>query len=226
MSFIFLVSTPIGNYKDITLRALEILQESDVIACEELKEARRLLSYYKINIEAKEIIEINEHSEKDNASLIVEKILSGKKCSLISDCGTPLFSDPGHYLLELCIQNGIEPVSLPGANSLLPAIIVSNMRIEKFYYYGWLSPKKEARYKELTKIKNIREVIVFLETPYRLKNLCESLLKFFSEKTKIVLAYNLTMSDEKIYRISLGELKVLIDKKNIKGEFVLLLDNR
>lgn len=226
MRVIYLVSTPIGNHLDITLRALEILKTSDVIACEELKEARRLLSKYEIDIKSKEIIEINEHSEKENSSIVVERILAGKKCSLISDCGTPLFSDPGHYLLDLCIANDIEPIAIPGANSLLPAIVCSNLKIEKFYYYGWLSAKREVREKQLKNLKSVKEVIILMDAPYRLKSLFESLLNFFGEDKIAVLAYNITMEDEKFYRTTLKELKKIIEESNLKGEYVLIIDNR
>ena len=141
---LFLVSTPIGNYDDITIRALNILRNVDFIICEEYKAARRMLAHYKIN---KELIALNEHNENDVVDEIVTEILKGKTTALISDCGTPLFSDPGHVLVDLCIAQGIEVVPVPGANSLLAALIGSGYDIEKFYYYGWLSAKKNIRRK-------------------------------------------------------------------------------
>ncbi|HEY7751412.1 MAG TPA: SAM-dependent methyltransferase, partial [Ignavibacteriaceae bacterium] len=167
---LFLVSTPIGNYDDITLRALTVLRECDLIICEEYKEARRLLSHYKID---KELIALNEHNEKEIVDEILLKILNGKSAALISDCGTPLFSDPGHLLVEVCISQKIDIVPVPGANSLLPALIGSGFDFEKFYYYGWLSPKKDIRRKELIDLKKRKGVIVLMDTPYRLKRLLE-----------------------------------------------------
>ena len=128
---LFLVSTPIGNYYDITLRALDILKKADYIICEEYKAARRMLAHYKIN---KELIALNEHNENDVVDEIVTEILNGKTTALISDCGTPLFSDPWHVLVDLCIAQGIEVVPVPGANSLLHALIGSGYDIEKFYW--------------------------------------------------------------------------------------------
>lgn len=220
---LYLVSTPIGNIEDITLRALNILKSSDFIICEEYKEARRFLSNYQIT---KELISINEHNEKENTATIIQQIKDGKKAALISDCGTPLFSDPGHYLVDQCIKSGIEIVPIPGASSLLPALVASNFNIEKFYYYGWLSPKKEIRNKELFRLKNRKDLIIFLETPYRLKTILADCFKAFGPNKNAVLAYEITNSNEKFYRGTVSEIKTIAENLNLKGEFVLLIDNR
>ncbi len=220
---LYLVSTPIGNYEDITLRALRILKEVDFIICEEFKEARRLLSHYQIE---KELFELNEHNESEEANEILLKISEGKSAALISDAGTPLFSDPGHLLVELCISQKIDVVPVPGANSLLPALICSGFDFEKFYYYGWLSPKKDERRKELLRIKGIKEVIVLLDTPYRLKSLLTDVVKILRKNTKTVLAFDLTMKTENIFRGTAEEILQITEQKNLKGEFVLILDNK
>lgn len=220
---LFLVSTPIGNYDDITIRALDILKSVDFIICEEYKAARRMLAHYKIN---KELIALNEHNENDVVDEIVTEILNGKTTALISDCGTPLFSDPGHLLVDLCIAQGIEVVPVPGANSLLPALIGSGYGIEKFYYYGWLSAKKDIRRKQLLDLKRIKEVIVLMDTPYRLKRLLTDVVNIFGNATPVVLAYKLTMKDEKYYRGSAQKVLNIAESKNLKGEFVLIVNNR
>ncbi len=220
---LFLVSTPIGNYDDITLRALDILKSVDFIICEEYKAARRMLAHYKIN---KELIALNEHNENDVVDEIVAEILNGKSTALISDCGTPLFSDPGHLLVDLCIAQGIEVVPVPGANSLLPALIGSGYDFEKFYYYGWLSPKKNIRRKQLLDLKRIKEVIVLMDTPYRLKRLLSDVVNIFGTATPVVLAFELTMKDEKYYRGSAQKVLNIAEKNNLKGEFVLIVNNR
>jgi len=212
---LFLVSTPIGNYDDITLRALEILKSVDFIICEEYKAARRMLSHYKIN---KELIALNEHNENDVVDEIITEILNGKKTALISDCGTPLFSDPGHLLVDLCIAQGIEVVPVPGANSLLPALIGSGYDFEKFYYYGWLSPKKNIRRKQLLDLKRIKEVIVLMDTPYRLIRLLSDVVNIFGSATPVVLAFELTMKDEKYYRGSAQKVLNIAERNNLKGE--------
>ncbi len=220
---LFLVSTPIGNYDDITFRALDILRNVDFIICEEYKAARRMLAHYKIN---KELLALNEHNESDVVDEIVTEILNGKTTALISDCGTPLFSDPGHLLVDLCIAQGIEVVPVPGANSLLPALIGSGYDFEKFYYYGWLSPKKNLRRKQLLDLKRIKEVIVLMDTPYRLKRLLSDVVNIFGNATPVVLAYKLTMDDEKYYRGSAQKILNIAEKNNLKGEFVLIVNNQ
>lgn len=220
---LYLVSTPIGNYDDITLRALKILTDVNFIICEEYKEARRLLSHFKIE---QPLVSINEHNEKDFTDEIALRILQGETAALISDCGTPLFSDPGHVLVDLCISYNIEVVPVPGANSLLPALAASGLDFEKFYYYGWLSPKKEIRQKELLQLKNRKELIVLLDTPYRLKALLADIIKVFGKYCRVVVAFNLTLPSEKFFRASAQEILHEVEAKNLKGEFVLLLDNR
>ncbi|MCH7723620.1 MAG: 16S rRNA (cytidine(1402)-2'-O)-methyltransferase [Bacteroidetes bacterium] len=220
---LFLVSTPIGNYDDITIRALNILRDVDIIICEEYKIARRLLAHYKID---KELIALNEHNENDVVDEILFKINEDKSAALISDCGTPLFSDPGHFLVDMCISRNIDIIPVPGANSLLPALIGSGFDFEKFYYYGWPSPKKHIRRKQLLDLKRIKEVIVLMDTPYRLKRLLSDVVNIFGNTTPVCLAYELTMKDEKYYRGSAGKVLNIAEKKNLKGEFVLILNNK
>ncbi len=220
---IFLVSTPIGNYDDITLRALNTLKDVDFIICEEYREARKLLSHYKIE---KELIALNEHNESDVVNEILLGINEGKSAALISDSGTPLYSDPGHLLVDLCISQKIEIIPVPGANSLLPALIGSGFNFERFYYYGWLSPKKHLRRKQLLDLKRIKEVIVLMDTPYRLKRLLEDVVNLIGKNVPVALAYNLTMTDENYYRGSAEKVLAIAQKKNLKGEFVLLVNNK
>ncbi len=220
---LYLVSTPIGNYDDITFRALDILRNVDFIICEEYKAARRMFAHYKID---KELLALNEHNESDVVDEIVTEILNGKTTALISDCGTPLFSDPGHLLVDLCIAQGIEVVPVPGANSLLPALIGSGYDFEKFYYYGWLSPKKNLRRKQLLDLKRIKEVIVLMDTPYRLIRLLSDVVNIFGNATPVVLAYKLTMKDEKYYRGSAQKVLNIAEKNKLKGEFILIINNR
>lgn len=219
---LYIVSTPIGNYEDITLRALRIFKEVDFIVCEEFKEARRLLSYYNIN---KELYSINEHNESENSNEIILKLADGKSAALISDCGTPLFSDPGHLLVQLAIQNRIEIIPVPGTSSLLAALVGSGMNFEKFFYYGWLSPKKDIRKQQLVELKKQKEIIVLLDTPYRLKTLLEDVNKFMGKNVPVVLAYELTKPKEKFYRGSCEEVLRSAVKENLKGEFVLIVNN-
>ncbi len=222
-STLYIVSTPIGNIDDITLRALRILKEVDFIICEEFKAARRLLAKLEIK---KELYQVNEHNEKENTQELVNLIHSGKSAALISDCGTPLFSDPGHYLLDLAISYKVNIEIIPGVNSIIPAITGSNLHVDKFYHYGWLSPKKDIRRNELHGLKKINEVIVLMETPYRLRKILKEIESNFGKNQQVVLAYELTTKKEKIFRGNIKEIADYAEKNQLKGEFVLLIDNR
>ena len=127
---LFLVSTPIGNYDDITLRALNVLKEVDLVVCEERKEGNRLLSHYKIE---KQLVQLNEHNETAAASIVLDELQNGKNVALISDCGTPLFSDPGTILVRKAIQSKIKVTAIPGSSSLLPALITFGFDIKQFF---------------------------------------------------------------------------------------------
>lgn len=219
---LYIVSTPIGNYEDISIRALRLLKECDFIICEEYKEARRLLSHYKIQ---KELYALNEHNENEIADELIIKIKAGKTAALISDCGTPLFSDPGHLLVDLAIHNKIEVIPVPGASSILAAIVGSGFDFEKFYYYGWLSPKKDIRRKQLLDLKRRKETLILMDTPYRLKRLLDDVVKLFGENTPVVLAFELTKEREKYYRGTALKILKTAEKENLKGEFVLIINN-
>jgi 16S rRNA (cytidine1402-2'-O)-methyltransferase len=218
-----IVATPIGNYEDITLRAVKVLDAVDFIVCEDLKEARRLLS--KLDIK-KELVTLNEHDEAANTPDIIDRLLAGENVALISDCGTPMFADPGHILLDAALSNQIRIVPVPGVSSLTTALSVSALRAEKFYYYGWLPVKKDIRKKELYRLSRMNELIIFLETPYRLKNIMKDIVDNFGRGTEAVLAYDLTLPTEQILRGSAGSIYDKVVAQSLKGEFVLLVDNR
>jgi 16S rRNA (cytidine1402-2'-O)-methyltransferase len=219
---LYLVSTPIGNYEDITLRALSILKEVDFIICEEFKEASRLFSHYQIK---KELFSVNEHNEEESSFELIKKLKEGKSAALISDCGTPLFSDPGYTLVQMCINSKIEVVPIPGANSLLPAIIGSGFKPDKFYYAGWLSPKSDLRRKELLRLKSIKEIIVIMETPYRFKAILTDIVKIFGTAARVSVGFDLTLPKEKFYRGEASKILKEVEEKNLKGEFVLVINN-
>ncbi len=219
---LFIVSTHIGNLDDLTLRAKRVLTEVDFIICEELKIAKQLLRQIEIT---KELIELNEHTEKVNSNIIIELLISGRNAALISDSGTPIFSDPGNHLIKLVIDKGINISIIPGPDSLIPSLIVSGFGISKFYYAGWLSIKSDLRKKELKNLKNIKQTIAIMETPYRLKQLLQDVMNVFGEKIKICLACDLTTTNEIIFR---GEIKNVFEEiKNraLKPEFILVIDN-
>ncbi len=220
---LYLTPVPIGNYDDITLRALKILGDVDIVVCEEYKMGKRLLSKYKIE---KDILTLNEHNEDYVSDEIISILLNGKDVALISDAGSPVFSDPGFTLVSRCINNGIKIVPLPGANSLIPALIASGFNIKRFYYYGWLSPNKNRRKQELIKLKNFKELIVLMETPYRIKQVLNDCRDILGANKFATLAFKISMPEEKIIRGTLKELAAFAEKENLKGEFVLIINNK
>jgi 16S rRNA (cytidine1402-2'-O)-methyltransferase len=220
---LYIISTPIGNYDDITLRAIKVLNLVDFIICEEFKEARRILSHLGIK---KELYELNEHNELDATNELFSEIMNGRTAGLISDCGTPLFSDPGYQLVKMCIANNIRVIPVPGVDSILPALVGSGFEVNSFHYYGWLSPKKNSRRRQLLVLKKRKELIVLLETPYRLKSLLRDVVKIMGDEIPCALAYELTKPKERFYRGKIKRVLAAAEKENLKGEFVLILDNR
>ena len=219
---LYLVSTPIGNYDDITYRALSILKSADVIVYEERKEGQRLLSHYGI---AEKLVEsLNEHNEAAASFHILEYLKNGKSVALISDAGTPVFSDPGQLLVRKAIEQEVRIVPVPGASSLLPALTVCGFPIDQFLFYGFLSPKSNRRISELRQLYNERRTMAFMDTPYRLVALLKDLAEIFGKERRICVAFNLTMPDEQIFRGTALELYRQFEKKNMKGEFVIVVE--
>ena len=219
---LYLVSTPIGNYDDITYRALSVLKSADVIVYEERREGQRLLSHY--GIPDKVIESLNEHNEAAASFHILEHLRNGKNVAVISDAGTPVFSDPGQILVRKAIDQGIRIVPVPGASSLLPALTVCGFPIDQFLFYGFLSPKSPRRISELRHLFTEKRTMVFMDTPYRLVALLKDIAQIFGDQRRICVAFNLTMPDEQIFRGKSLELYRQFEKKNLKGEFVVVVE--
>lgn len=219
---LYLVATPIGNWDDITFRALRILKEVDVIVYEENKEGQRLLSHYKI---PDKIIEtLNEHNEVQASSVIIEHLKAGKNTALISDAGTPVFSDPGQYLVKKTIEENINIVPIPGASSIIPALVISGFPINEFLFFGFLSPKREERISELRSLRSEIRTTVFMDTPYRLIPLLKDMSEVFGNEKQICIAFNLTMPDEQIFRGTAQKLYQQFEITKIKGEFAIVVE--
>lgn len=219
---LYLVATPIGNYDDITLRALQTLKSADLVVYEERREGERLLRHFEI---VRPTEELNEHNETAATYHIVEHLKKGLSVALVSDGGTPVFSDPGKMLVERAIASGITIVPVPGASSLLPALIVSGFSLDQFLYYGWLSPKKERRRAELRGLLGERKTLVLMDTPYRLPSLLRDLAETFGPR-RMCIAYNLTLPDEKIYHGTADSLYKQLGQKEGKGEFVVIVEGK
>jgi 16S rRNA (cytidine1402-2'-O)-methyltransferase len=218
---LFLVATPIGNPADMSFRALEVLKTADLVVCEERKEGEKLLAHFGIT---RPLEQLNEHNEAAATYHILEHLKSGRSAALISDAGTPVFSDPGRLLVGKAIDAGIRIVPVPGASSLLPALTVSGFAIDRFLFYGWLSPKKERRRGELRGLQQEKQTIVLMDTPYRMLPLLRDLADSFGNRRRMCIAYNLTMPDEQIFHGTAETLLREADRLKLKGEFVIVIE--
>jgi len=218
---LYLVATPIGNVEDISYRALRVLREVDLVVCEERREGDRLMRHFQI---AKPLETLNEHNEAAATHTVLAYLAEGKSVALVSDCGTPVFSDPGRMLVRRAAERRIPIVPLPGASSLLPALTVSGFFIDQFLYYGWLSPKKDRRRAELRRLVREKRTIVLMDTPYRLVSLLQDLAGAFGDSRRLCIAYNLTLPDEKIFRGNAQQLFRQFSAQPQKGEFVIVIE--
>jgi 16S rRNA (cytidine1402-2'-O)-methyltransferase len=218
---LYLVATPIGNVDDITFRAVRVLKEVDVVVCEERSEGLRLLRHYGIE---KSVETLNEHNESAAASIILDLLNKGQSVALISDAGTPVFSDPGRILVEKAIRQNIKIVPVPGTSSLLPALIVSGFPIKEFVFAGFLSPKRERRLTELRELRKEHRTVVLMDTPYRLVQLLRDMADVFGETRHVCVAFDLTLSTEEIFHSTAPKLHQKFLKEERKGEFVVVLE--
>lgn len=220
---LYLVATPIGNVQDMTFRALDVLRSVDLVVCEERREGDRLLKHFDIS---KPLETLNEHNEAAATHTILQALRGAKSVALISDCGTPVFSDPGQMLVRAATEAGVRVVPIPGASSLMPALTVTGFSIDQFLYYGWLSPKKERRRAELRQLQQERRTIVLMETPYRLSALLRDLADTFGDTRRCCLAFNLTLPEERIFHGTAVQLFRELGPKELKGEFVIVIEGR
>lgn len=218
----YIVPTPLGNPEDITLRAVRVLKEVDFVVCEHHKEYIRLVT--SLQIPVKEWIECQRKDSESCLERLDEFLDAGKKGALVSDCGSPVFEDPGFPVLRYVAGKGIKLVSLPGANSLITSLPLSPFEIRSFYFAGFISQKKGIREQELRSLLKRKEWVILLETPYRLKNILE-LMQSIAPKRNIVLPFNLTLADEAVYSGTAADILNALSRDNKeKGEFLLLIE--
>lgn len=216
---LYVVSTPIGNFKDITLRALNTLEKAEAVICEEFREASTLLK--KIGVPDKQLLQLNEHNEKEAAEEIVMHLINGHSLALISDAGTPAFADPGTYLVKRCMELQIPIEVIPGPSSLMAAISLSPLPLDEFFFAGFLPRKEEQRRDKFNILKRMNTSIVLMDTPYRLGKLLEEVKENFGARKLITLAIDLTQKSESVIH---GPVQEVIKKAgNRKGEFILIL---
>ena len=213
---LYIVSTPIGNLDDITLRALEVLKHSDIILCEDTRRSIKLLSHYKIK---KKLISYHKFNEKKQLRKIIEYFNEGKILSLISDAGTPLLSDPGRLLVNECIENSIKVAPIPGVSSITAALSVSGFS-DKFLFYGFLPKTENELEKVLTSISKKEFTQIFFIPSKKINFYIKSFKKFYSGR-KILIAKEISKIHEAFIRDKIDELKIF--KNNIKGELTVVI---
>ena len=218
-----IVSTPIGNHDDITLRALRVLREASAIICEERRQGARLLTKYQLQ---KELIELNEHTERDVTPELLTRLKRGESMAIISDHGTPLLADPGGRLVNQAIAQNVSVAAVPGASALLAALVVSGLPMQRFRFVGFFSAKREARQAELARLRNEPETWVTFDAPYRLNALLADLRATVEPSRKMVVACDLTMPSEKIVRGTVAQVAEHFEKNRFKGEFVLVVEGK
>ena len=215
---LYLVSTPIGNLKDITIRAIEVLSNVDLIAAEDTRHAAILLKHYNITIPTTSYFDFNK--EKKTPGLI-KKLLQGQSIAVISDAGTPGISDPAFYFVREAIRQDIPVEAIPGATAFVPALIVSGLPTDRFVFEGFL-PIKKGRQKRLQEIANEKRTIILYESPRRLLKTVADLKQHFGNR-RISIARELTKKFEQVYRGTLEEICENPDLVKIKGEFVVVI---
>ncbi|KRN05945.1 tetrapyrrole (Corrin Porphyrin) methylase family protein [Liquorilactobacillus sucicola DSM 21376 = JCM 15457] len=220
---LYLVPTPIGNLADITLRALDTLKNVDLIAAEDTRNTQKLLNHFEIKTPQ---ISFHEHNTKERIPLLVKKLLDGQSLAQVSDAGMPSISDPGHELVEACIEQEIAVVPLPGANAGITALIAAGLAPQPFIFYGFLERKKTLRENELEHLNKHTETMIFYEAPHRLKKTLQAMLKVFGEERKIVLCRELTKRYEEFLRGNLAEAIEWTETQEVRGEFCLIVAGR
>jgi 16S rRNA (cytidine1402-2'-O)-methyltransferase len=215
---LFLVSTPIGNLEDITLRAIRILKEVDFIITEDTRTAGKLLQHFDIS---KKIVSYYSYNEDKRIPKIIKNILEGKNVALISEAGTPLISDPGHKLVVAAIQNKIPVIPIPGVSALLTALVASGLPTDRFFFQGFL-PRKKGRQTLFKKLSQIEETIIIYESPHRIQKTIEDIVKNIGNRY-IVVARELTKKFEEIIRGYAIDIQRELTSIKMKGEIVLLV---
>ena len=220
---LYIVATPIGNLDDISLRAIEILKQVDVIAAEDTRHSIRLLNHLGIR---NKLISLHEHNERDRIDSIIEDLRQGSNIALISDAGTPLISDPGYPLVKAVQDAGLRVSPIPGASSIMAALSAAGMPTAPFTFYGFLSQKNSERLSKLSAVKQQNGTLIFLESTHRIERLLEQLCELFGD-SHIVVAKELTKSFERFLSGTPSEILFLMQQEPVlkKGEFVVLIDN-
>jgi 16S rRNA (cytidine1402-2'-O)-methyltransferase len=224
MACLYLVSTPIGNLEDISLRALAILQKVEVLLCEDTRKTGQLLAHYRLGGKPR-LVSFYDPVEEKKIPLILSWLREGKNVALVTNSGTPLLSDPGFKLVRECIKEKIRVIPLPGATALLAGLVISGLPMDKFIFFGFLPKKQGKRRKFVEKIRDIQLIeqitAVVYESPFRLIGLLKLLAELFPQ-AEVVVARELTKKFEEVLRGKAQDLINLLASKKIKGELVVM----
>ena len=215
---LYIVATPIGNLEDITLRAIRILKEADVIAAEDTRHTQKLLNKFDIHTP---LTSYHDHNKEEKAPVLVSRLLEGKNVALVSDAGTPGISDPGYFLINLAIDQKIPVVPIPGATAAIAALSVSGLPTDRFVFEGFLPSKHTARLKRLEELAKEERTIIFYEAPHRILQTLEDMHTVLGDR-KAVLTRELTKVHEQIIRAALSEVKKQLEAGSMKGEFTII----
>jgi 16S rRNA (cytidine1402-2'-O)-methyltransferase len=217
---LYVVATPIGNMNDITVRALKVLSEVDIIAAEDTRKTGKLLAYHKIK---GKLVSCHEHNEKEKAQDLIDRVKQGASIALVTDAGTPSVSDPGYRIVQTAIQNRIQPVPIPGPSAAIAALSVSGLPTDTYKFVGFLSKKKGKRLEQLKKLAIEPGTIIFYESPKRINRLLHELLEVLGDRYA-VFAREITKRFEEFHRGKLTEIINKIElKEAVKGECTLLV---
>jgi 16S rRNA (cytidine1402-2'-O)-methyltransferase len=222
MSKLYLVPTPIGNLEDITLRAIRILKEADLILAEDTRNSAKLLKHYQIETRMQSYHQFNEHKTLQG---IIDKLKTGINIALISDAGTPGISDPGFILVRACIKNNLDVECLPGATAFIPALINSGLASDRFLFEGFL-PHKKGRKSRLDILALSPHTLVFYESPFRLIKTLEQFIEYFGGERKASISRELTKIHEETVRGTLNELFEYFNNKKVLGEIVIIVGGK
>ncbi len=216
---LYLVPTPLGNLKDITLRAIEVLQGVDVILCEDTRTSSKLLQHYSIH---KPLSPYHQHNEHKILSHLVDQLAAGKTMALITDAGTPGISDPAFLLVRACVKQGVTVECLPGATAFVPALVNSGLPINRFVFEGFL-PLKKGRHTLLTQLSAEERTMVLYESPMRLVKTLQELMQYFGDERQCSVSRELTKLFEENFRGTLKEAHDHFAAKTVKGEIVIVV---
>ena len=222
MSILYIVPTPIGNLEDITLRALRILKEVDVILAEDTRHTMKLLKHYEIE---NKLISHHQHNEHKTVKKITDRIAAGEKIALVTDAGTPAISDPGFLLVRECVQADLAVECLPGATALIPSLVNSGLPADRFCFEGFL-PHKKGRQKRLKELAEESRTMVFYESPFRIIKALTQFAETFGEERQASVSRELTKIHEETKRGTLKELIDYFSAKTVKGEFVITVKGK